>query len=101
MERQKNSAFLLRMSPSVRLQAAEQAAQEGLSLNQFISMAVAEKLVRLDILRSSQSAKPSASSDRGSHADVQALRRLNGSYAARAAGAAPGSGARIPHSTDS
>ena len=40
--------FPLRLPVSTRLQADELARREGLSLNQFISLAVAEKVTRLE-----------------------------------------------------
>jgi hypothetical protein len=40
--------FPLRLPVSTRLSAHDLAAREGMSLNQFIAMAVAEKIVRLD-----------------------------------------------------
>ena len=43
-------SFPLRLPVSMRRQAIEIAEQEGLSLNQFISLAVAEKLTRLEQL---------------------------------------------------
>jgi len=46
--RNKNVAgFLLRLPKSTRSKAAEIAKEEGVSLNQFITLAVAEKLIRL------------------------------------------------------
>lgn len=41
-------SFPLRMPKSTREQAIEMATREGISLNQFVSMAVAEKIVRLE-----------------------------------------------------
>jgi len=41
-------SFPLRLPFSTRRQAIEIAQREGLSLNQFISLAVAEKLTRLE-----------------------------------------------------
>jgi len=41
------STFPLRLPKSTRDEATEVAYHEGVSLNQFISLAVAEKLVRL------------------------------------------------------
>lgn len=40
--------FPLRLPRSMRLQASEIAQREGLSLNQFITLAVAEKITRLE-----------------------------------------------------
>ena len=41
-------SFPLRISPSLRQQASDFATSEGISLNHFISMAVAEKISRMD-----------------------------------------------------
>lgn len=41
-------SFPLRLPLSMRRQAIEIAQREGLSLNQFISLAVAEKITRLE-----------------------------------------------------
>lgn len=40
--------FPLRLSPTMRHQANELAHREGISLNQFISLAIAEKLTRME-----------------------------------------------------
>jgi hypothetical protein len=42
-----NSVFPLRLPTTTRIQASELASRDGISLNQFISLAVAEKIVRL------------------------------------------------------
>jgi hypothetical protein len=42
------ATFPLRLPVSMRRQAIEIAQREGLSLNQFISLAVAEKITRLE-----------------------------------------------------
>jgi hypothetical protein len=42
------SSFPLRLSPTMKHQATEIAGREGLSLNHFISLAVAEKLIRIE-----------------------------------------------------
>jgi predicted HicB family RNase H-like nuclease len=47
-------AFILRLPASTHLQAIEVAADEGVSLNQFINLAVAEKLARLEKKASSR-----------------------------------------------
>lgn len=44
----RHQSFPLRLSPSIREQAGEFAKREGISLNHFISLAVAEKLSRLE-----------------------------------------------------
>lgn len=43
----KSPSFLLRLSPAMMQQAKAAAKAEGLSLNQFISLAVAERVSRL------------------------------------------------------
>lgn len=40
--------FPLRLSPSLRHQANDLAHQEGLSLNHFVSLAIAEKITRME-----------------------------------------------------
>jgi len=40
--------FPLRLSPTMRHQANELAHREGISLNQFISLAIAEKISRME-----------------------------------------------------
>ena len=47
------ATFPLRLPKSTRLQAVEIAKREGLSLNQFIVLAIAEKLTRLSMARES------------------------------------------------
>jgi hypothetical protein len=44
--------FALRLPLSTRIQAAENAEREGVSLNQFVALAVAEKIARLAVLHS-------------------------------------------------
>jgi hypothetical protein len=44
----KDSTFRLRLPKSVRDAAKEIAGQEGVSLNHFISLAVAEKIIRVE-----------------------------------------------------
>jgi hypothetical protein len=44
----RHQSFPLRLSPSTRLQVNEIAKREGISLNHFISLAVAEKISRLE-----------------------------------------------------
>jgi hypothetical protein len=48
MEPKRVLSFPLRLGPSVRLQAADLAHNEGISLNHFISLAVAEKISRME-----------------------------------------------------
>lgn len=40
--------FPLRLSPTMRQQATDLAEREGISLNHFISLAVAEKITRME-----------------------------------------------------
>ena len=47
-ENARPGSFPLRLPHSMRKQANELAHREGLSLNQFISLAVAEKITRLE-----------------------------------------------------
>ena len=47
-ERKRLGSFPLRLPTSMRLVANDMAQKEGLSLNQFISLAVAEKITRLE-----------------------------------------------------
>jgi hypothetical protein len=44
----RHQSFPLRLSPSAREQVNEFARKEGISLNHFISLAVAEKISRLE-----------------------------------------------------
>jgi hypothetical protein len=47
-ENSKTATFPLRLPKSTRLQAVELAKREGLSLNQFIALAVVEKITRFE-----------------------------------------------------
>jgi P27 family predicted phage terminase small subunit len=49
-ENSKTATFPLRLPKSIRLQAVELAKREGLSLNQFIALAVVEKIASYTIL---------------------------------------------------
>ena len=42
------NSFPLRLTPTMRLQIEHLAKREGVSLNQFISLAVAEKVMRME-----------------------------------------------------
>lgn len=42
------NSFPLRLTPTMRLQIEHLAKQEGVSLNQFINLAVAEKIMRME-----------------------------------------------------
>ena len=44
----RRQTFPLRLSPSMRTQANELAHREGISLNHFVSLAVAEKISRME-----------------------------------------------------
>jgi hypothetical protein len=48
MEPKRVLSFPLRLGPSVRQQAGDLAHNEGISLNHFISLAVAEKISRME-----------------------------------------------------
>jgi hypothetical protein len=67
------SKFLLRLPKSVSDTAKQIASQEGVSLNQFISLAVAEKIIRVEQNTSPTVTHPSGKEDRlsppGSSAD--------------------------------
>jgi hypothetical protein len=47
-EYKRHQSFPLRLSPSIRETANDLAHHDGISLNQFISLAIAEKIVRLE-----------------------------------------------------
>lgn len=47
-QKSSNRAFLLRLPVSMKEQAVELAKEDGTSLNHFISLAVAEKIARLE-----------------------------------------------------
>ena len=48
MEQKRALSFPLRLCPSVRQQATQLAKNDGISLNHFISLAVAEKISRME-----------------------------------------------------
>lgn len=48
IEYKRKQSFPLRLSPSMRQQANDLAHTEGISLNHFISLAVAEKISRME-----------------------------------------------------
>ena len=50
MPERNHSSFALRLPRSTRFQANEIAKAEGISLNQFITLAVAEKITRLQAI---------------------------------------------------
>ena len=45
----RKQSFLLRLPPTLREAAAQKAHEEGISLNHFIGLALAEKLSRLEV----------------------------------------------------
>jgi hypothetical protein len=47
-QRRQRLCFPLRLSPSLRAQASDLAEQEGISLNHFISLAITEKVTRME-----------------------------------------------------
>jgi hypothetical protein len=47
-EYKRHQSFPLRLSPSIRQQANDLAHNDGISLNHFISLAVAEKVSRME-----------------------------------------------------
>ena len=60
MEQKRALSFPLRLCPSVRQQATQLAQTDGISLNHFISLAVAERISRLELnnlMRQQQAAK--------------------------------------------
>lgn len=63
-----NATYPLRLPKSVKAAAEALAREEGISMNQFVSMAVAEKLVAMKTV--------AFFSERRGKADVQALRSL-------------------------
>ena len=47
-EKKTTNSFPLRLTPTMRRQIEHLAKREGVSLNQFISLAVAEKVMRME-----------------------------------------------------
>jgi predicted HicB family RNase H-like nuclease len=47
-EKRGTNSFPLRLTPTMRRQIEHLAKREGISLNQFISLAVAEKVIRME-----------------------------------------------------
>lgn len=47
-EKKEANSFPLRLTPTMRLQIEHLAKREGVSLNQFINLAVAEKVMRME-----------------------------------------------------
>lgn len=47
-EYKRHQCFPLRLSPTMRRQANELAHREGVSLNHFVSLAIAEKITRME-----------------------------------------------------
>lgn len=56
------NAIQLRLPDEVRQQAAQAAQEEGVSLNQFISLALAERLARAEVERTAAPAPAAAPS---------------------------------------
>jgi predicted HicB family RNase H-like nuclease len=48
IEYKRHQSFPLRLSPTLRQQANDLAHEDGISLNHFISLAIAEKIVRIE-----------------------------------------------------
>jgi hypothetical protein len=78
------STYPLRLPKSVKAAAEQVARDEGISLNQFVATAVAEKLSALNTAR--------FFAERRERADLQALRAL----LTRTGGAEPRSGDELP-----
>jgi predicted HicB family RNase H-like nuclease len=51
MTNNKVKTFPLRLPRSTQIEAGEIAAREGISLNQFIALAVAEKITRMGLMQ--------------------------------------------------
>ena len=60
-------SFPLRLPRSMRLIADDLAEREGISLNQFISLAIAEKITRLENQESSDKFKPKSVNTKNPH----------------------------------
>jgi hypothetical protein len=76
-----NGGFLLRLPASIKQQASQLAHEDGTSLNHFISLAVAEKITRLEPEQVALHARQDAASRRSTslahdHAD-QRMRRFS------------------------
>ncbi len=67
--------FALRLMPSVRLGAEKISASEGVSLNQFINVAIAEKVARLEQAQWAANREPV---DAAARADALGLLRRGG-----------------------
>ncbi|GGH06392.1 toxin-antitoxin system HicB family antitoxin [Silvibacterium dinghuense] len=57
-EYKRHHCFPLRLSPTMRQQAINLAEREGISLNHFITLAVAEKITRLEHVQDSEGSAP-------------------------------------------
>ncbi len=57
LDDKRHQSFPLRLSPSLRQQAVEFAHSEGISLNHFIGIAVAEKVSRMESVLESNDAE--------------------------------------------
>jgi hypothetical protein len=67
----RRQSFSLRLSPQAREQAIQLAKREGISLNHFISLALAEKISRAEQEEIQQNTAPAP-------APVRAKRRISG-----------------------
>lgn len=63
----RRQSFPLRLSTSIRQKANDLAHEDGLSLNHFISLAIAEKLTRVEQSRLFQQGQPKRASSLGSN----------------------------------
>lgn len=67
------SSFPLRLPRSTRERAIEVAQKEGLSLNQFITLAVTEKIVRLELMAEATLSKLPTTDNKGRQVPVADL----------------------------
>jgi hypothetical protein len=70
-EYKRHQCFPLRLSPTMRRQASELAHREGISLNHFVSLAVAEKISRMEQTLHREEARAGETDDRYMHAGVE------------------------------
>ena len=66
-KKQPQKSFPLRLPRSMRLIADDLAEREGISLNQFISLAIAEKITRLESQQSGDKFKPQGVNAKNPH----------------------------------
>jgi hypothetical protein len=74
----RKQSYLLRLPLSTRVQAAKIASEEGVSLNHFISLAVAEKLSRMDHVSASAGASSASHQNQTHLVSPGFLHRKNG-----------------------